>query len=54
MTGRSKGLTVLDTDGAPWLSFTYKININAYSPSAGFLGKFVLGEINFFYLGMNY
>jgi hypothetical protein len=49
MTGRSKGLTILDTAGAPWLSFTYKININAYSPGAGFLGKFVLGERKFIY-----
>jgi hypothetical protein len=56
MTGKSKGLTILDTAGAPWLSFTYKINSNAYSPSAGFLGKFVLGERKFIYycLGMNY
>jgi hypothetical protein len=56
MTGKSKGLTIFDTAGAPWLSFTYKININAYSPSAGFPGKFVLGERKFiyYYLGMNY
>jgi hypothetical protein len=44
MTGVSKGLTVLDTNGKVWLSFTYSVDVANYYPGYGFLATYILGR----------